>query len=145
MRLLHVAIVLYASIAASYARAQDSLPPPIAAGFAAIRGGDYSRAVDEWTANWANGDSARIRLKANFRNLVEATGKPSGYELVRDVAISPRVHRYYVVLVNEKDPAYLVLEAFRRPNNEWTVERIVFNASLTALSPMDVAAFLTRP
>lgn len=124
---------------------QAQLPDPVAQGLHAVEAGDYDRAIDEWTKAWrpsAATDSARTRLKTSLANLAD---RPSGWELIRDEAIAKTVHRYYVVVFAERDPLYLVLEAYHRPDGVWTVEYIVFNTSLNKLPPLDVAQFAREP
>lgn len=124
------------------------LPPPVARGLAAVKAGDFDQAVDEWTKSWPSTldtDSARLRLKSGFSNLVLVAGTPQGWEIVKQVAIGKLVQRYYILIECARDPAYLVLEAYQRPDSSWTVERLQFNANLMGLQPLDVAQFLTGP
>jgi hypothetical protein len=121
------------------------LPPPVAAGLAAIKAGDYNRAIDEWTKTWEAGpgtDSARIRLKNGVGRLSD---KPQTWDLVRDITITQAVHRYFFVIGGERDPLFLVLETYQRPDGTWTVEHIQYNSSLNGLPPMDAVQFLRPP
>jgi hypothetical protein len=121
------------------------LPPPVARGLAAAKSGDFNLAIDEWTKTWVANettDSARTRLKNAFARLDQ---KSQGWELVRDLAVSSSLHRYYVIVSCERVPLYLVLEAYQRPDSQWSVNNIIFNSSLSGLAPLDAAIFLRGP
>jgi len=124
--------------------AQAELPPPVAAGLAAVKAGSYDSAVYEWTKAWASSDrvdSVRATFKAGFARITASGNLPKGWELARDVAIGKTIHRYYIVILGSNDPVFLVLEAYQRPDGTWTVDRMAFNSNLTGLSPFDASEF----
>lgn len=125
--------------------AAQAAPPAIAQGLAAVKAGNLDSAIDEWTRTWPASDqtdSARQRLKTAFANVTAAGNTPQGWELVRDLPLGKSVHRYYVVIDGARDPVYIVLEAYLRPDNTWTVDHIQFNATLTGLPGVDAVEFL---
>lgn len=137
--MLLIITLLFAATAVAQA------PPAIAQGLAAIKAGNTDSAIDAWTKTWAAGaqtDSARLRLKTAMANITASGNAPQGWELVRDMPLGKSVHRYYVVLQGARDPIYLVLEAYQRPDSTWTVEHIQFNATLTGLPGLDAVQFL---
>jgi len=124
-------------------KTQASAGRSIVRGLSLAKAGDYDRAVDEWTNTWAaDRDSLRTHLKSAFAHLVATAGPAHDYEIVRQVQVSNHVERWYVVLLNERDPTFLVLEAYLRPDTTWTIDRIEFNMSLAGLPPLDAAQFL---
>lgn len=124
--------------------AQSELPPPVAAGLAAVKAGNYDSAVDEWTKAWANSgraDSVRTAFKIGFARVIASGNIPKGWELARDIAVGKTVHRYYIVILGSSDPVFLVLQAYQRPDGTWTIDHLAFNTTMTALSPFDAAEF----
>lgn len=107
-------------------KAQDTvLPPVIQEGLKALVDSNASDAVNIWlkgTPAERDGD-LRGKLSSNLQNLRDILGKATGYEIVRQVQVSPSVVTTYIVIKYEQGPAFMISDTYLGSNG-WTVANV---------------------
>lgn len=137
--------VAWLSLSMSSTTRAQQLPAPVLLGLADLKKGDAAKAIDDWTKTWPEGilrDSSRIRLNNSFGS-ADTANISTGWELVRDQPIGTMIHRYYFIVFCTRDPRYLVMSAYHRPDSTWSVEQLQVARSVTTLGGLDEAVFLT--
>lgn len=122
-----IALTLFAT---PLLRAQDSvLPPAIQEGLKTFID---NNAADAAVGIWLKGTPAetdgalRGKISSSLMDLSNVLGKPTGYEVVRQVQISPSVVTTYLVLKFEKGPAFMIADTYNSGKG-WIVANIGVN------------------
>lgn len=127
-RFILIALVCFALC--PLARAQDSvLPPVILEGLKTyIENNAADAAVGIWLKGTPSETDGQLRgkISSNLMDMSNVLGKPTGYEVVRQVQISPSVVSTYLVIKFEQGPAFMIVDTYNSGKG-WIVANIAIN------------------
>jgi hypothetical protein len=134
---VHSSILVIALVAlATSLSAQLDVPIPVQRGLDALRAGRPDSAAAEWTRKWTSADDSgkREQLIASLQTLARVAGPAHGFDVVRVVEVTAHLRWVYVLLLCERQPAYLMLVVYRQAN-EWRITAVNWNTDADKVLP----------
>ncbi len=143
-KFLSVLLVVAALAASSVCRAQNNQPVPeiINQGFNAYAQTGLNSALQVWLQNSLLDRNTLLKTELAALKQADATyGLFESGEVMRQVAITPRVTRVYLVLYYERSPLWAYFDLYKTRNGTQVISDIFFNTKVQVILP---AEFLTQ-
>lgn len=102
-------------------------------GYQAWAEGGPTDAVERWVEGSGLRGDALIPVLAGVQ---EMYGRVIGYEVVREVAVSPSLRRIYVAALHEKAPSFGYFDCYR-VGGRWTIVNIRINSDKEEILPAE--------
>ncbi|MDZ4743616.1 MAG: hypothetical protein SGI98_09390 [Verrucomicrobiota bacterium] len=137
MKRLFFLIILFGTPVFSHAD-EIQLPPPVRDGLKALIDKGAQQAVNIWVKGTPVEKDAKLTtsLLQNLEPMIAMMGNVNGYEIVRQVQISPSVVTSYIVIKLDLGPIYMVSDAYQSKNG-WIIANIRFDGNLRPLFSED--------
>jgi len=121
----------------SRAQGPTTLPPVVTKGLAIFQSQGADAGVKALTPNWSGAEDQdkQQQLIDALKKVQEYAGALAGYDLLRLHSITPHLSRAYVVLLFERQPAFLVLTLYTAPGRDVAVMTFNFHTDPTKVFP----------
>jgi hypothetical protein len=116
-------------------RAQGELPAIVHRGLQALASGRSDSAFISWANSPAFGPEEREQIVSAIPVFNQTCGAPSGYELLRSVALGTHIQRVYIVVRCEVRPVYLMLTTYHT-RSAWSVTALNWSTDPDRGSPI---------
>lgn len=137
---MKLATVFALSSLATLGPAQTQVPEVALRGLTALRDSGYQAAVTIWTSSTkdpAKRQQVAQQLAAAFAKVSQVAGAVRSYDLVRVSDENPQSKRIYALVVYERLPVYLTLQA-ASAGGRWDIRRIDFNPEGEKVFPREL-------
>jgi hypothetical protein len=134
--LRRVAAALLFLATGAFLSAKEDLPDAVRQGLVAYAEGTFPIAIDVWLKNAALDDVAAAKQELNAIGAAEHLfGVYEGYEVVREVVLSSRIKRVYLVLNYERGPLWIFFDVYQKKDSTWEINRVKTNKNPEELLP----------
>lgn len=121
---------------ATFAQPADGPKAIVERGVSAYLKGDAAAAMREWVKGSFMESNPQAMSQANsLRQIEDFYGKPQGFDLVKESAITPRAKTVYFALNFERGPAFARLNAYRKDDGTWITTSLFFNTEASQVFP----------
>ncbi|MFA6287026.1 MAG: hypothetical protein WC661_06525 [Opitutaceae bacterium] len=142
-KILPLLLVVAALAAAPVAHAQNRQPVPeiINQGFNAYAQTGLSAALQVWLQNSLLDRATLLKTELAALKQADTTyGLFESGEVMRQVAITPRVTRVYLVLYFERSPLWAYFDLYKTRNGNQVISDIFFNTKVQVILPAEFLA-----
>jgi len=134
--MLFITTLLIFSASISYA---EETPKIVVDGFEAYKKSGFEDAAKIWYKGspLKNNTNLTMNIKSAITKIETIYGKMIGYEVLKNLEISPSISRAYAVVLYEKGPIFIYFDCYKSPKG-LIIPEIVFNTKAQMILPREV-------
>jgi len=134
--MLFIATLLIFSASTTYA---EEAPKIVVDAFEAYKKSGFEDAAKIWYKGspLENNTTVKMNIKSAISNIEAIYGKMIGYEVLKNLKISPSTKRTYAVILYEKGPIFMYIDCYKSPKG-WIIPEMLFNTKAQMILPREV-------
>ena len=134
--MLFITILLIFPASISYA---EETPKIVVDAFEAYKKSGFEGAAKIWYKGspLESNTTVQMNIKSGITKIETIYGRMIGYEVLKNLKISPSTNRTYAVMLYEKGPIFMYIDCYKSPKG-WIIPEMMFNTKAQMILPREV-------